>query len=168
MSKKFDINEYKGKFVVHCGTAEGAELFLRYLDSVGATWYDGKSYLTNTNWQEYKRQTCYAFNLGKFGSKDYYAKRGYTILEIYDFDWTDVPEHVELFKLGSRVRCISGNDRIIGKLGTVSGMDVADNTLLIDFDEPIYRRANKLNCSHRHHYYWVPNSLEYLEAVTIK
>ena len=51
---KFNIDDYKGKFAMHCKTKEEAEDFCRYLDSIGCKWKNGNRYLNCTYWQSLK------------------------------------------------------------------------------------------------------------------
>lgn len=82
---KFNIDDYKGKYVMHCKTKEEAEDFCRYLDSIGRTWRDGDSYLSKSYWDRYKESMCYSFNYDVYCDKQYFEKEGYNILEMEDF-----------------------------------------------------------------------------------
>lgn len=82
---KFNINNYKGKYAMHCKTEEEAKEFCDYLHSIGKTWHDGDSYQSNTLWYVSKKYTCYEFNDGYRGSVVNYIDRNYTILEWSDF-----------------------------------------------------------------------------------
>ena len=83
---KFNINEYEGKYAMHCKTKEEARDFCNYLHRVGRTWCNGASYLTCTEYDSYMEQTTYEFNSGMFGRREYYEKeRHYKILEWSDF-----------------------------------------------------------------------------------
>ena len=82
---KFNIDDYKGDYVMHCKTEEEARNFLSYLDSIGKKWNSGGSYLQETEWHHYESDTVYFFNNGTY-SKIRYAKNiYYTILEWSDF-----------------------------------------------------------------------------------
>ncbi len=81
----FNIEDYKGKYVMHCKTEEEAKVFCAYLDSLGRIWYTGDSYLSTSYWHTYKESMCYNFNAGTYCDKEYYKKENYTILEIEDF-----------------------------------------------------------------------------------
>lgn len=83
--KKFNINDYKGKYVMHCKTEEEAKDFCNYLHSVGKKWSDFKEYIGHTSWGVYARETCYNFNSGCFGRIAFYLAQNYTILEWEDF-----------------------------------------------------------------------------------
>ena len=82
---KFNINDYKGKYVMHCKTREEAIDFLEYLHSVGRRWCGDGSYLHHTNWDDYNVATAYYFNKGTYSSINYAQDNGYTILEWSDF-----------------------------------------------------------------------------------
>lgn len=81
----FDIEKYKGKYVMHCKTEEEAEIFCRHLDCIGRLWNSGETYALNTNWYHYREATCYNFNEGTFCCETFYRTHGYTILEMEDF-----------------------------------------------------------------------------------
>ena len=89
---KFNIEDYKGDFVMHCKTEEEAKDFCRYLDSVGRKWCDGTKYWCDgtkytemTHWNFEKDKTCYDFNLGVYDSIEYFYNKKYQILEWGDF-----------------------------------------------------------------------------------
>lgn len=82
---KFNINDYKGKYVMHCKTEEEAKDFLKVLDSLGLKWCDGMSYLKQTMWKCYKEDTCYYFTKGQWSCLEYFKGNNYTILEWSDF-----------------------------------------------------------------------------------
>ena len=89
---KFNIEDYKGDFVMHCKTEEEAKDFCRYLDSVGRKWCDGTKYWCDgtkytemTYWNFDKDKTCYDFNLGVYDSIEYFYNKKYQILEWSDF-----------------------------------------------------------------------------------
>ncbi len=82
---KFNINNYKGKYVMHCKTEEEANNFLAYLDSVGRKWCTGESYKNRTSYDMYEEDTCYYFNEGSYCNIDWFRENNYTILEWSDF-----------------------------------------------------------------------------------
>ena len=82
---KFNINDYKGKYVMHCKTEEEAKDFCNYLDNIGLKWNNGGSYACCNNYFIYKEQTCYDFNRGKFSAISYYEEKKYKILEWSNF-----------------------------------------------------------------------------------
>ncbi len=83
---KFNIENYKGKYVMHCKTEEEAKAFCKYLHSIGHKWADKNSYLSKNYWDNYKESMCYDFNKNQYGNKEYFEEAiGYTILEMEDF-----------------------------------------------------------------------------------
>lgn len=82
---KFDINNYKGKYAMHCKTEEEAIDFCKYLNSIGKTWLLGESYLKKNNYHHYKANTAYNFNEGLFADVSWYKNDEYIILEWSDF-----------------------------------------------------------------------------------
>ena len=51
---KFNIEDYKGKYAMHCKTEEEAKDFCAYLGGIGRKWCDGGSY-DRTNYQRYEK-----------------------------------------------------------------------------------------------------------------
>ena len=88
MKKKFNINDYKGDYVMHCDTEEKANVFCKYLDSVGKKWNNGWSYLKTNAWDNYEEDICYSFNYGGFCRYNWCCN-DYTILEFDNFDWSE-------------------------------------------------------------------------------
>lgn len=85
---KFDINNYKGKYVMHCKTDDEARKFCDYLHSIGKMWNINIPYKYHTNWRNNTIKTCYNFNEGLYNTIDHYIRTGYTILEFSDFNWS--------------------------------------------------------------------------------
>lgn len=83
MSKKFNIEDYTGKYVMHCKTEEEAKDFCRVLHEAGRKWDGGGSYLQTTNWHD--NLMCYNFNTGLYSDIPFYLRHGFTILEWSDF-----------------------------------------------------------------------------------
>ena len=82
---KFDINYYdKSKYVMHCDTAEKANIFCKYLHKLGRKWFGGQSYASNSYWDAFKEDTCYDFWDNTFEKLS--ADTVLTILEFDDFD----------------------------------------------------------------------------------
>lgn len=79
---KFNLNDYKGEYAMHCKTKEEAESFCRFLHQNGRRWCNGKSYLQSDNWDRFKIDTIYYFNLGTYSKAKYI---NYVILEWSDF-----------------------------------------------------------------------------------
>lgn len=85
---KFNIDNYDKNYVMHCPTAEAADIFLSHLDSLGKTWCNGIRYTEKTNWSKYESNTCYRFINGTYENLGY-KRLEKVILEFYDFDWDD-------------------------------------------------------------------------------
>lgn len=84
---KFNLNDYKGDYAMHCKTKEEAESFCRFLYQNGRRWRNGGSYLQFDNWDRFKIDTIYYFNLGTYSRAKYV---NYVILE-----WSDFMENTE-------------------------------------------------------------------------
>lgn len=82
---KFNIDNYEGKYVMHCKTEEETEDFCNYLHRMGRRWVTGDSYVKRTNYEEYQENTVYYFNNGTFGSAHVAELHEYKILEWSDF-----------------------------------------------------------------------------------
>lgn len=83
---KFDINNYKGKYAMHCKTEEEANDFCKYMDSIGRRWCDDSTrYTENNSYNVYGSKTTYTFNENAFADYDWHKTNGYTILEWSDF-----------------------------------------------------------------------------------
>ena len=95
---KFNFNDYKGKYVMRCKTEEEAQEFCRLMHEDGRKWCSYNSYIGNYNWDDYKSATCYNFNDGTFGNKDFYIKNDFTILKWVDFKKEPVKEWVTALK----------------------------------------------------------------------
>ena len=91
----FNIDDYKGKYVMHCKTEEEAKDFCNFLHSQGREWSTGESYFNETYWNDYEESTCYEFNEDLYCSKRYFKEKGYTILEMEDFNKV-VAKHIFL------------------------------------------------------------------------
>ena len=76
---KFDINNYRGKYVMHCKTKEEAKEFCDYLRHIKVPTLD------EDVWRFYKTNTCYNFNNFTYSDVEFYTLDGYTILEWSDF-----------------------------------------------------------------------------------
>lgn len=81
---KFNIDNYKGKYAMHCKTYDEAVNFCNYLHSTGRCWINGRKYCEYTNWERYKTKTIYYFNKGSYCEIDL-VNQGYTVLEWSDF-----------------------------------------------------------------------------------
>lgn len=91
MKPRFNIEDYKDKYVMHCDTKEKANAFCKYLYSVGRKWTSDCSYLEKNEWNKYEKDTCYNFNYGTFCDYNSYCI-DYTILEFNNFDWSEEEE----------------------------------------------------------------------------
>ena len=111
---KFDINNYKGTYVMHCETEEAANTFCEYLHSIGRAWCSGQKYLGNTCYYCYKKDMAYAFNIGQYGSTEFYKKRDYTILEFSNFDWSKEFTKADL-KTGDVILRRNGDVEIVNR-----------------------------------------------------
>lgn len=90
--KKFRLEDYSGNYVMHCSTDKMAETFLKFLHKHGKSWRTWGSYLEETYFECYKKNTCYLFNEGMFADLECAEENNYTVLEFNDFDWSDVNE----------------------------------------------------------------------------
>ena len=132
---KFDINNYKGRYVMHCKTEAEAREFCNYLHSIGRKWDTRESYLDLTDWTTYKEHTVYYFNEGMFGSCNCEDVDSYTILEFSDFDWTKEFTKTDL-KTGDIVQYRNGETRIvIREMNIVIGNNVYNT--LADYNEDL-------------------------------
>lgn len=106
---KFNLDNYKGKYAMHCKTAAEAKSFCRYLHEHGKTWRSGDSYISKTNYGKYK---VYDFNCGEYGDIAWFQHNNYTILEWADF------MHSEFYKDNFRTGDVI--QRRDGKIGIVN------------------------------------------------
>jgi hypothetical protein len=73
MKPKFNIEDYKGKYVMHCDTKEKANAFYKKIHD---DYYN--------DWQSFEENTCY-----RIDAKEFYDENDYTILEFDNFDWSE-------------------------------------------------------------------------------
>lgn len=94
--KKFNIDDYPGKYAMHCENPEELFRFYDYLHSVGRKWSNGSSYA----------KTRFATNYVRFneGSHCFIKPSDVTVLEFKDFDWSDFNMKETKFKVGDKVR----------------------------------------------------------------
>lgn len=102
---RFDINDYEGKYVMHCKTKEEAREFCDYIDCCGI------HYNPNVSFSHHNENTCYNFNLNTFASKDYYKRNQYTILEWSDFNGNKFTK--ARLKNGMVVECGNGKRYLV-------------------------------------------------------
>lgn len=120
---KFDINDYKGKYAMHCKTEEEANDFCKYMDSIGRRWCTYESYIKNTCYYKYMENTVYTFNEGSYSDMKWHIEHGYTILEWSDFMSKEFTK-ADL-KTGDVVKFENGNIGIVnGELRTIVMKDV--------------------------------------------
>ena len=121
--KKFNIDDYKGKYVMHCKTKEEARDFIR--KHLPALWHEG-----SCCWTSYKSDTVYFFNRKTYQNILYAEKEGYTILEWSDFmnkEFTKAD-----LKTGDVILRRNGTVEIVNReLGTF----ICDNGGWSDFDD---------------------------------
>lgn len=89
---KFRLEDYKGRYVMHCDTEEKAKIFCRYLHENGCNWMDGDWYISDTRYSLDKEKTCYEFGSGLHGNLYDYMDMSFEILEFEDFDWSEYGE----------------------------------------------------------------------------
>ena len=82
---KFNLDDYKGKYAMHCKTEEEAEIFCAFLHKNGKKWSTKDSYLKDTCWSFFKEKTCYFFNKGTYDKIQTCIVQDYVILEWEDF-----------------------------------------------------------------------------------
>lgn len=92
---KFNIDDYVGKYVMHCRTQEDADMFCEYLSSVGKTWRGGTRYVGHTNYHMYGDSMCYDFQNGQYCHVEYFIDHGYEILEFDDFIFDDYEADIQ-------------------------------------------------------------------------
>lgn len=78
---KFNIDDYKGKYVMHCKTEEEVRSFCDYLRRAR----NRKGYSVYSHIDLFKSKTAYNFNNGTVGDVDFYSSSGYTVLEWSNF-----------------------------------------------------------------------------------
>lgn len=83
---KLDFDKYKDdRYAIHCDSQEKANILVEVLDKLGREWNSGRSYAAYSFWNDYKENTVYYFNKGKYGKIGATNRR--FILEFDDFDW---------------------------------------------------------------------------------
>ena len=126
----FDINNYKGKYVMHCKTEAESNEFCNHLHSIGRTWDGGGCYKSINKWHNEKANTCYNFNDGLYASKYYYIEQGYTILEWSDFTTEFTKADLKdgmVVELENGDRYLVINDRLICEYGWLSFKNYDNN-----------------------------------------
>lgn len=82
---KFKLENYNGKYVMHCKSEAEARTFCDFLHKAGRAWNNGETYAGFTEWSEFKEDTVYFFNEGLYGSFENVGSE-YKILEWSDFE----------------------------------------------------------------------------------
>lgn len=111
---KFDINNYEGKYAMHCKTEEEAREFCNYLHSIGRKWCNHVSYADESNYDVYKEDITYDFNDGSYCSKRYFDNNNYIVLEFSDFNWAKEFTKADL-KTGDVILRRNGNTEIVNR-----------------------------------------------------
>lgn len=134
---KFDINDYPGKYVMHCKTEAEAREFCNYVERYGLYY----NYNINSSFGSHERSTCYNFNFNTYGSKSYYVDKGYTILEWSDF--TTEFTKADL-KNGMVVECGNGkrylvlNEQMISRSGCLKFEQFTDCLELKGYEKEVW------------------------------
>jgi len=120
MKEKFDLNNYKGDYVMHCKTEEEADIFCKFLHDSGRKWQSGDSYTDRTRWHFFKENTVYLFNEGLVDCISANSTvDSYTILEFSDFDWSK--EKVVDLPKGATMEISLDNEGFVELHGSFSG-----------------------------------------------
>lgn len=73
------------KDVVHCSTEDLAKQVLYIADKLGYSWCSGKNFKGHSNWDTYKKETCYSIHEGKFAFRSFYQENNYNIIPAEEF-----------------------------------------------------------------------------------
>lgn len=136
----FNINEYSGKYVMHCKTEKEARNFCDYLHNMGRKWSSSTAYFNNTFWYVYEDKTVYYFNEGLYGDLNFVGEKNYKILEWSDFMTMDKEFTKVDLKTGDIVLYRNGEtgivncsfDMIINKDG-YNNFDDYKNNLIVSY-----------------------------------
>lgn len=83
---KFDYKDYvDGDYVINCKTYEEAKTYVRYMKWHNRRTMDADIWIRSS----YGDRFCFNVNYGLYGTRAYYERGRYTILEFEDFDWSD-------------------------------------------------------------------------------
>ena len=86
------------KIVVHTPMKAQAITLLKALDAAGYEWCDGEKLTAQTNYDDYKENTCYDFSPDYYGdihkgvfynSLEFQQEMGYTIVEFQDINFKE-------------------------------------------------------------------------------
>lgn len=80
---KFRLEDFQGKYVMHCKTLESAKTFCEFMKA------NNKSTLDSSIWNKHKGETCFDVEGFCYGSFEVYENKGYTILDFDNFDWEE-------------------------------------------------------------------------------
>ena len=80
---KFNINDYPGKYAMHCKTEEEAKDFCNYMYRINGIMWGSLS--NHPCYYIYKSNTTYNLHNGLYGHINNFINAGYTILEWSDF-----------------------------------------------------------------------------------
>lgn len=83
---RFNLDDYKGRYVMLCQTVEEAESFCNFLQQNGEEWLSGVEYTKDNHWFNHKENTCYLFNEGLYSNLKYARQHNYIILKWKDFE----------------------------------------------------------------------------------
>lgn len=129
----FNIDNYKGRFAMHCATVREAKEFCDYLYSIGRRWQTGYSYSDFIGWSTHECNTCYLFNEGIVVSVYRARLNGYDILEWSDFSnqftKNDLRDGMIVEYVNGDLRVVLGN-RLVGQDGH-NTLDLYDDDLTI-------------------------------------
>lgn len=81
----FNFREWENKDVVmHCKTEKEAKAFCKEMHDAGLLWDNGKDYVKENCWENFKKNTVYYFNEGLLGRLRYVPGK-YKILKYSDY-----------------------------------------------------------------------------------
>jgi len=75
-----EINKLTGNDVVHCSTLEESLAICQLMNDKGLKWRSDESYLDKNNWKDFKENTCYCPNSGKYCDLNYFKRNNYNII----------------------------------------------------------------------------------------
>lgn len=80
--KDYKISDYvrNNRVAINCSSEKDAKELLEIAHNSGGMWINGDSYLEKINWNEYKKDTCYCLNGGRYGHINYYVDESIRIL----------------------------------------------------------------------------------------
>ena len=118
---KFDLEKFKKENIaINCQTEEEAREFLTYLYIKGLQWCDDRSLLKETNWDLYKEQNCYDFDITgiTYCRTGFYLEQGYTIipyssLEFPQFSKADLETGMIVLTKKNEYCVVSDNELLV-------------------------------------------------------